>query len=78
MAPPAPSASEALDYAGCNDHNRRKCCGRIVHSKLEVMGAAILALIAFLAWVVLLLMFVATAVRWAIRFGRKADATKQN
>jgi amino acid transporter len=42
------------------------------------LGAAILALIAFLAWVVLLLMFVATAVRWAIRFGRKADATKQN
>jgi amino acid transporter len=42
------------------------------------IGAAILALIAFLAWVVLLLMFVVTAVRWSIRFGRKAGATEQN
>ena len=38
------------------------------------LGAAILALIAFLAWVVLLLLFAVTAVRWAIRSGRKARA----
>ena len=35
------------------------------------LGAAILTLIAFLAWVVLLLMFAVTAVRSAIRSGRK-------
>jgi len=50
----------------------------LVNSRSWELGAAILALIAFLAWVVLLLMFVVTAVRWAIRFGRKASATEQN
>jgi hypothetical protein len=39
------------------------------------LGAAILALIAFLAWVVLLLMFAVTAVRRAIRSGQKARAS---
>jgi len=39
------------------------------------LGAAILALIAFLAWVVLLLMFAVMAVRWAIRSGQKARAS---
>jgi hypothetical protein len=42
------------------------------------LGAAILALIAFLAWVVLLIMFVVTAVGWAIRLGQKAGATERN
>jgi hypothetical protein len=40
------------------------------------LGAAILSLIAFLAWVMLLLMFTVTAARWAIRFGRKTRATQ--
>jgi hypothetical protein len=40
------------------------------------LGAAILSLIAFLAGVMLLLMFNVTAARWAIRFGRKTRATQ--
>jgi len=39
------------------------------------LGSAILSLTAFVAWVVLLLMFAITAVRWAIRFSRKARTT---
>jgi hypothetical protein len=42
------------------------------------IGAAILSFIAFLAWVILLLMFAVTAARWAIQFSRKGRATEIN
>ena len=42
------------------------------------IGAAILSLIAFLAWVILLLMFAVTAARWAIQFRRNPRAPTYN
>jgi len=42
------------------------------------LGAAILSLVAFLAWVALFLMFAVTTMRWAIRSSRTARATGDN
>jgi hypothetical protein len=42
------------------------------------IGAAIFSLIAFLAWVILLLMFVVAAARWAIQCSRNSRAQRYN
>jgi hypothetical protein len=79
LARPSPRVApvfEALDYSRRCHHNLRdQAFGN--WRPLQI-GAAILSLIAFLAWVILLLMFAVTAARWAIQFRRNPRAPTYN